>query len=88
MELPQARPDITLLERALAWLADHLDSSARQITRAIGERDDRWVFRLLDRAAYDGRCQRWRPHPRSAWLWEVPSGPSAPRQPADPVRRG
>lgn len=61
-----------LLERALRWLLAHPDSSALQIARGIGHPDPRGLFRLLDNAAYDGRCQRWRPGPRAAWRWEIP----------------
>ena len=65
-----------LLSRCLADLAEHPDSTAREIARRIGERNDRNVWRVLNEAAYDGLCQRWRPgNPRSAWRWEIPGPP-------------
>jgi hypothetical protein len=68
--MPQDEP--SALERALTDLAENPDSSAKEIGRRIGV-NDRLVFALLDRAAYDGRCQRWRPaRSGSAWLWQVP----------------
>lgn len=69
----------SLLESALADLAAHPDSSARQIGRRIGV-DDRAVFAVLDRAAYDGKCQRWKPGRASAWLWEIPPCPNEPHE--------
>jgi hypothetical protein len=66
------RPAAEVLDAALAWLAGNPDSSARTVAAAIGERDDRYVFMLLDNAAYKGRCQRWRAGIGTAWLWEVP----------------
>lgn len=59
-----------LLERALADLREHPHSSARQVAARLGV-DDRRVWRALDTAAYDGRCQRSLPSGRSAWLWEA-----------------
>jgi hypothetical protein len=49
-----------ILARALADLAENPESSAREIAQRIGVRDDRLVFKVLDTAAYDGRCQRSR----------------------------
>jgi hypothetical protein len=62
------------LYRALEWLISHPDSSAKQVADAIGEREDRFVFALLDKAAYKGLCQRWRRSASGPWLWEVPEG--------------
>jgi hypothetical protein len=73
-ETSEVRP---LLERALDDLAEHPDSSAREIGRRIGI-DSRRVFAVLDRAAYDGRCQRWMRAGASVWLWEVPPCPNEP----------
>lgn len=68
----------SFLDRALADLAEHPDSSAREIARRIGV-GDRLVFAVLDRAAYDGRCQRWHPGGSGGpWLWEVPPCPNEP----------
>ena len=58
-----------LISRVLADLAEHPHSSARGIARRLGVRDDRRIFKLLDIAAYDGRCQRSKTG-RSPWLWE------------------
>lgn len=66
-----------LLERALADLAAHPNSTAREIAMRIGVRDDRAVFAVLDRAAYDGKCQRWNSGTSSAWRWEIPGTGSA-----------
>ena len=66
----------SVLARALADLAEHPDSSARDIGRRIGV-NDRHVFAVLDAAAYDGKCQRWHPGGRGgAWLWEIPPCPN------------
>lgn len=63
-----------LLDRALKDLAAHPDSTAQEIADRLGA-DPRLVFRELDTAAYEGRCQRWRDgNPRSAWRWEIPEG--------------
>jgi predicted ArsR family transcriptional regulator len=70
-EIPASRAQ-SVLDRALAYLATHQDSSALQIAQALGL-NDRTVFNALDNAAYKGLCQRWRPaNPRAAWLWELP----------------
>lgn len=61
----------TLLEAALADLAKYPDSSAREIGQRVGA-SDREIFRVLDRAAYDGRCQRWKRAGNGPWLWELP----------------
>jgi len=42
--------------------------SALDITRAMGERDDRWTFWQLKRAEREGVVQRSRPG-YTAWLW-------------------
>jgi len=60
-----------LLDRALADLAEHPNSSAREISRRLGVLDDRRVFKALDQAAYDGKCQRTRTGNRP-WRWEIP----------------
>jgi hypothetical protein len=62
-----------ILGRALADLADHPESSAREIARRLGIRDDRLVFKVLDNAAYDGRCQRSRTS-SGPWRWETNCG--------------
>jgi hypothetical protein len=62
--------DPDLLKRALADLAEHPDSTAKEIGQRLGI-NDRRVFAVLDHAAYDGRCQRWRGN-RSAWIWQIP----------------
>lgn len=59
-----------ILSRALADLTEHPDSSAREIAQRLGIRDDRRVFKALDNAAYDGRCQRSRTG-QDPWRWEV-----------------
>ena len=61
-----------ILSRALSDLAEHPDSSAREIARRLGIRDDRRVFKALDNAAYDGQCQRSRTG-QGPWRWEVVS---------------
>lgn len=61
----------SILERALAWLREHPDSSAKTIANAIGVRDDRWVYRALHNAAFEGKCQCWKAE-NGPWLWEVP----------------
>jgi hypothetical protein len=53
---------MTDLERVLADLAAHPDSTAREIGQRLGM-NDRRVFKALDNAAYDGWCQRWRSTP-------------------------
>jgi hypothetical protein len=63
-------PGSTVLDEALAFLAQHPGSSARTIAVQIG-RHDRDVFRELDNAAYQGKCQRSRAS-SGPWLWEVP----------------
>ncbi len=65
-----------VLERALADLAEHPNSSAREISRRLGVLDDRRVFKALDLAAYDGKCQRTRTG-NGPWRWEIP--PAAAR---------
>lgn len=68
----------SLLDRALADLGRHPDSSAREIAQRIGA-DDRRVFAVLDAAAYDGVCQRWhRGGSGGPWLWEIPPCPNEP----------
>ncbi len=69
----------TILERALADLAEHPDSSARDIAKRLGV-NDRTVFGALDNAAYDGKCQRWHPTGGTGgpWLWEIPPCPNEP----------
>ena len=59
-----------LLARALADLAEHPDSSAREIARRL-DANDRDVFHVLDNAAYQGVCQRWRGR-SGPWRWELP----------------
>lgn len=68
-----------VLARVLADLAEHPDSSARDIAGRIGESYAE-VFRELDNAAYKGLCHRWRSGRSGAWLWDVPrhAGPSRP----------
>jgi len=66
-----ASPGQSVLDRALAYLATHQDSSALQIAEALGL-NDRTVFNALDNAAYRGLCQRWRFTSRGPWLWELP----------------
>lgn len=60
-----------VLERALADLAEHPNSSALEIARRLGVLDDRRVFKALDLAAYDGKCQRTRTG-NGPWRWEIP----------------
>jgi len=64
------RTPAEVLGAALAWLAANPDSSARTVAAAIGERDDRYVFMLLNTS---GRCQRRRDGIGTAWLWEIPA---------------
>lgn len=59
-----------ILDKVLVDLAAHPGSTAREIAQRIGTHDDRRVFMELDGAAYDGKCQRWRPG-LGAWRWEV-----------------
>ena len=62
------------LYRALEWIITNPDSSAKQIADSIGcFHQDRFIFALLDRAAYKGLCQRNRTG-NGPWLWEVPAG--------------
>jgi hypothetical protein len=61
-----------ILTAALMDLAEHPDSSAKEIAGRIG-RNDRDVFGALDNAAYAGRCQRWR-GTSGPWRWEIPPG--------------
>ncbi len=65
-----------LLDRALADLAEHPHSSAREISRRLGVLDDRRVFKALDSAAYDGKCQRTRTG-NEPWRWEIPPAAGA-----------
>jgi hypothetical protein len=66
-----AEPAATI-DLALADLAQHPDSSAREIGNRIG-RSASDVFNALDRAAYQGLCQRWRDSgPGWTWFWELP----------------
>lgn len=58
------------LKVVLRYLAAHPDSSARAIGRAL-DMDDRWIFGLLDAAAYEGICQRSRQGSRDPWTWEI-----------------
>lgn len=60
-----------VLERALVDLAEHPNSSALEISRRLGVLDDRRVFKALDLAAYDGKCQRTRTG-NGPWRWEIP----------------
>lgn len=62
--------------RRLPGLADRPDLSAGDIALGIGEPDDRHVFHLLDKASYDGRCQRMRIG-SDAWMWKVPPMPDS-----------
>jgi hypothetical protein len=62
-----------ILSRALADLTEHPDSSAREIAQRIGVRDDRLVFKVLDNAAYEGRCQRSQDG-HGPWRWEANCG--------------
>jgi len=62
---------MNLLERALAYLAEHPDSSAKTIANGIGEGDDRAVFKELHLAAFDGKCQCWKSG-NGPWMWEIP----------------
>jgi hypothetical protein len=55
--------------RALTDLAAHPHSSAREIGRRTGI-DDRIVFRALNNAAYDGKCQCSR-EGNQPWRWEI-----------------
>jgi hypothetical protein len=58
---------------ALADLVLHPDSSARTIARRIGVSDDRLVFAVLARAAYEGKVQRWKEYAAGGpWLWQIP----------------
>jgi hypothetical protein len=74
----------SLLERALADLAEHPNSSAREIARRLnddgthhGQRiSGHDVFGVLDKAAYHGTCQRSRTG-NGPWLWEIPEVPGA-----------
>lgn len=66
-----------VMEDALTWLAEHPDSSALQIARAIGE-PDRTVFGALETAELIGRCQRTRLGFRAPWLWEALTKPVEP----------
>lgn len=63
-----------ILHRALADLTEHPDSSANEIARRLGIRDDRLIFKVLDNAAYDGRCQRSRTGSGGPWRWEANCG--------------
>lgn len=63
-----------ILDRALADLAEHPESSAREIAQRLGISDDRWVFKVLDNAAYEGRCQRSREGTGGPWRWEASCG--------------
>jgi len=68
-----------ILAGALVDLAEHPDSTAREIAQRLGVRDDRTVFKALDNAAYDGKCQRWHPGGSGgAWRWEIPPCPNEP----------
>jgi hypothetical protein len=71
---PQPQPSTMnqTLYRALEWLLAHPESSARSVAAGIGDSNDRYVFKLLDNAAYKGLCQRARTG--TTWLWEVPEG--------------
>lgn len=70
------------LEQVLADLIEHPDSTAREIGMRLGM-NDRWIFKLLDNAAYDGKCQRWRySQVGQPWRWEVPSQRSDSDQPS------
>jgi hypothetical protein len=63
---------VNLLERCLTDLAEHPDSSAKDIAKRLGA-NDRRVFAVLDHAAYSGKCQRWRKSASGGpWLWELP----------------
>lgn len=57
------------LIKALEYLRDHPDSSAKAIANGIGESNDRYVFKMLDNSAYKGLCQR--SMARNTWLWEI-----------------
>jgi hypothetical protein len=60
-----------LTRRVLRWLSGHPGSTARQIAAGCGISSDRVVFRVLDRWAREGWCQRSR-RGNGPWLWEVP----------------
>jgi hypothetical protein len=59
-----------ILSRALGDLLEHPNSSAREVARRLGVRDDRRVFAALDSAAYEGLCQRSRDG-QGPWRWEA-----------------
>jgi hypothetical protein len=70
-----ARPSDYLL-KALAYLRDHPDSSARTVADAIGcKHQDRFIFQLLDQAAYQGACGRSKTG-NGPWLWEASEPPA------------
>lgn len=58
------------LIKALEYLRDHPDASAKSVANGIGESDDRYVFKMLDNSAYKGLCQRSKTS-RGPWLWEI-----------------
>ena len=61
-----------LLNRALAYLGAHQDSSAREIAAGIGMGDERAVHRVLLTASHRGTCQRWKARRDGPWLWDLP----------------
>jgi hypothetical protein len=58
------------LERILNDLRQHPRSSAREIARRTGFRNDRLVYQMLKNAAVSGACQASRTG-ADPWRWEV-----------------
>ena len=70
-ERQRGKPVNAVLEAALADLAGHPDSSAKEIGTRIGA-DSRVVYRVLRSAAFQGLCQSRRRGSGGPWLWELP----------------